>query len=496
MRPASSASSDSGIGTLSGSGLAHGNGQNSGHSKEAKGVNCVIGPISGPPSPTQMDLLREAAMISLLNSQFSKKLEAYNANGGSLMMPLNDLPLSSDALLSTAVSRSLASVLAPNGINQHQPTPLQPHNQAKFGPVRSGNAPSSVTSPQTVDSFKTVMCKAWLEGYPCPFQENCKFAHGEHELREIKSQPRQNQKYRTKLCDKYTKQGVCPYGERCLFIHPNSGPNAYIRPDKMAEIGERRICMQQLNSSSSQSVHSGSTLSLCSLIEGTNIHKGAQTQTQAPSTFLPLSRSSSPLSQMEKSACLNWTGLDSGMGSSPLSDAGLPPLTSSLLGAKKHGSSSALPDLLSLPLAPTPNRFTNARDKDGQHNMKGEKFSGYPPRAQLRPHPSWPLEPSSFFSTFPFGGTSPGIGKANSNKHNSTSSPVDDKKCPPLPEFFKGMLPCDSRITPPRLQEISSELAGFSSPLAIGVDSPFSTHSTDGYDFSHLIADVSRFDSA
>lgn len=58
------------------------------------------------------------------------------------------------------------------------------------------------------------------------------------------------------------------------------------------------------------------------------------------------------------------------------------------------------------------------------------------------------------------------------------------------------MLPCDSRITPPRLQEISSDLAGFSSPLAIGVDSPFSTHSTDDYDFSHLIADVSRFDSA
>ena len=72
-----------------------------------------------------------------------------------------------------------------------------------------------------------------------------------------------------------------------------------------------------------------------------------------------------------------------------------------------------------------------------------EKFSGYhhPARAQLRPHPSWPLEPSSFFSTFPFGGTpSPDVvGKANSsNKHNSTSSPVDDKKCPPLPEFFKG----------------------------------------------------------
>ena len=59
-------------------------------------------------------------------------------------------------------------------------------------------------------------------------------------LKYFQSQPRQNQKYRTKLCDKYTKQGVCPYGERCLFIHPNSGPNAYIRPDKMAEVGHNQ----------------------------------------------------------------------------------------------------------------------------------------------------------------------------------------------------------------------------------------------------------------
>uniref|UniRef100_A0A1I7XYP7 C3H1-type domain-containing protein n=1 Tax=Steinernema glaseri TaxID=37863 RepID=A0A1I7XYP7_9BILA len=75
-----------------------------------------------------------------------------------------------------------------------------------------------VTKP---DSYKTVMCQAWLESTACPFAENCRFAHGEEELRPIKIAPRQNSKYKTKLCDKYTTIGICPYGSRCLFIHPD-----------------------------------------------------------------------------------------------------------------------------------------------------------------------------------------------------------------------------------------------------------------------------------
>ncbi|KAK0395854.1 hypothetical protein QR680_001464 [Steinernema hermaphroditum] len=71
------------------------------------------------------------------------------------------------------------------------------------------------------DSYKTVMCQAWLESKACLFAENCRFAHGEEELRPIKTAPRQNNKYKTKLCDKYTTIGICPYGNRCLFIHPD-----------------------------------------------------------------------------------------------------------------------------------------------------------------------------------------------------------------------------------------------------------------------------------
>ncbi|VDO70598.1 unnamed protein product [Heligmosomoides polygyrus] len=89
------------------------------------------------------------------------------------------------------------------------------------------------------DSYKTVMCQAWLESKMCAFGENCRFAHGEAELRPVRSVPCQINKYKTKLCDKYTTTGLCPYGDRCLFIHPDNGTNAYIRPDKLVEVSRR-----------------------------------------------------------------------------------------------------------------------------------------------------------------------------------------------------------------------------------------------------------------
>jgi len=70
------------------------------------------------------------------------------------------------------------------------------------------------------DTYKTVMCQTWLETANCGFGANCKFAHGEAELR-ITGHPLPiNRKYKTRLCEKYTVKGICPYGARCLFIHP------------------------------------------------------------------------------------------------------------------------------------------------------------------------------------------------------------------------------------------------------------------------------------
>jgi hypothetical protein len=81
------------------------------------------------------------------------------------------------------------------------------------------------------DSYKTVMCQTWLESGTCNFGMNCKFAHGEHELRAKGNTGRyKTSKYKTKLCDKYTTSGICPYGNRCLFIHPAPRSSAYYTP--------------------------------------------------------------------------------------------------------------------------------------------------------------------------------------------------------------------------------------------------------------------------
>jgi hypothetical protein len=83
-----------------------------------------------------------------------------------------------------------------------------------------------------LDTYKTVMCLQWLSTSTCTFGADCKFAHGEAELRPGKLPIRNTLKYKTKLCDQYTTTGICPYGSRCLFIHPNS---TYYRQTSIAQ---------------------------------------------------------------------------------------------------------------------------------------------------------------------------------------------------------------------------------------------------------------------
>lgn len=168
---------------------------------------------------------------------------------------------------------------------------------------QNGRHPSGKKSPKP-DSYKTVMCQAWLSSKICQFAENCRFAHGETELRPSRIQPKQNNKYKTKLCDKYTSSGLCPYGKRCHFIHPDNGNNSYIRPDKLIEVSQRHALAD-----------------LC----------------------LPAQQPDRPVTPSDLA---------------PL--AGLAPS--------------------SVPLGPTPSRSSAAT------------------AAHLRPHPSWPLEPATFFN--------------------------------------------------------------------------------------------------
>jgi hypothetical protein len=85
------------------------------------------------------------------------------------------------------------------------------------------------------DTYKTVMCMQWLGSSFCAFGPDCKFAHGEAELRPAKLPIKNSMKYKTKLCDKYTTTGLCPFGNRCLFIHPDQRSSAYFRQTVIAQ---------------------------------------------------------------------------------------------------------------------------------------------------------------------------------------------------------------------------------------------------------------------
>jgi len=63
--------------------------------------------------------------------------------------------------------------------------------------------------------YKTEVCRNFKEGSKCVYGDQCQFAHGRRELREVV----RNSKYKTKHCQKYWLTGYCVYGPRCNFLH-------------------------------------------------------------------------------------------------------------------------------------------------------------------------------------------------------------------------------------------------------------------------------------
>ncbi|TRY67067.1 hypothetical protein TCAL_03104 [Tigriopus californicus] len=90
----------------------------------------------------------------------------------------------------------------------HAPSLLVPHPRH-----------SAPLSPEDCDPsdlrYKTEVCRNFKERSKCVYGEQCQFAHGRRELRDVV----RNAKYKTKHCQKYWITGYCAYGPRCNFLH-------------------------------------------------------------------------------------------------------------------------------------------------------------------------------------------------------------------------------------------------------------------------------------
>nr|XP_040570296.1 mRNA decay activator protein ZFP36L2-like isoform X2 [Lepeophtheirus salmonis] len=75
--------------------------------------------------------------------------------------------------------------------------------------------PSSAEGGRNSSRYKTEMCRNFKERSRCIYGEQCQFAHGRTDLRDVV----RNTKYKTKLCQKYWISGYCAYGPRCNFLH-------------------------------------------------------------------------------------------------------------------------------------------------------------------------------------------------------------------------------------------------------------------------------------
>uniref|UniRef100_A0A914DNT5 C3H1-type domain-containing protein n=1 Tax=Acrobeloides nanus TaxID=290746 RepID=A0A914DNT5_9BILA len=73
----------------------------------------------------------------------------------------------------------------------------------------------------TYDAYKTMICQSFMHGQ-CQYGNDCRFAHGTHELRLPKPQ---HPKYKTAMCRNFLQSGTCSYGSRCAFIHERREEN-------------------------------------------------------------------------------------------------------------------------------------------------------------------------------------------------------------------------------------------------------------------------------
>ena len=101
-------------------------------------------------------------------------------------------------------------------------------------PPHGGSASATPRTPATNELYKTELCRSWTETGTCRYGLKCQFAHGEHELRQLRRHP----KYKTKVCKNYAEHGSCPYGSRCRFIHERDRSRSFegLDPELLAAV--------------------------------------------------------------------------------------------------------------------------------------------------------------------------------------------------------------------------------------------------------------------
>ena len=67
--------------------------------------------------------------------------------------------------------------------------------------------------------YKTKLCRNFGDNLKCNFEDKCKYAHGQAELRDELSNLRYMPKPWPKPCLKYLASGYCYFGFRCKFLH-------------------------------------------------------------------------------------------------------------------------------------------------------------------------------------------------------------------------------------------------------------------------------------
>lgn len=125
---------------------------------------------------------------------------------------------SSITTTSSNVSTQKTNTIIPENSN----TNIRQHDNLSINNISEDYQPTISRYNQNLSThstqpslYKTELCRSFIMNGVCRYDNKCRFAHGESEVRPII----RHKKYKTELCKNFQKDGVCHYGNRCRFIH-------------------------------------------------------------------------------------------------------------------------------------------------------------------------------------------------------------------------------------------------------------------------------------